>query len=994
MSNLVSVLQKFSSALNKDVLKLIVDSYKVEFTRSKKLLEKINPILSSDFSKPIETELIQKIIQELKVLIKKEIDADRTNFVDALSLGFSHLMEQIPVKLEQVQDEKRFISADEDTFYIKTGKFFKRAKRSFQQTKIRSSNVFRKLLKKEILVFKPWNQEIEIQAFITQSLAKNLPDLVQKIQYEKHRALALHLKLAQSVLIAAAANEQDVLIKLKAEAAQALEAVKVQISGLESVAQTWQKERIEFHINQAEKVGTFELKVSEKSLTEHQTALNKKLLAICTQPDEVWKNELLAREDALTQEYELIQLEEGLKNDYSILVSDLKEHSKRSIFEKLGELGSVLGKNESKLAKQRLKSEEEQIKQIEIIKKDLALAVNEQAQFLESITILEFLKPFTKTYETNYEDHIQRLSPSLTVILEYEVGKSKPKLDIKELDWSSLIHRIIVEKHVKEIQLLPNNLATRLNKIHEKLLVFTEIIDVNAQATIEAYQQNKEEISDEELKPIDTLLTALQRVQNQLKEWVELEQQYIDTQTSLIGDNLSETFTYLKDKLHTNALSDLESKRRELQVRSQALGLKVRFEIINANVSDFVIVYSRFTWKKIVWFYDKIQNLIFPKTGVSTKQTQQVLGDFLTGLDTKIENLPLIYRKLFSLYNEPDLRYLTGLKNEQAHFLNAVERWQKGLMQTIALIGESGSGKSLFTSSMFTQLDSKLKVFTLKFSSNIIDSDDLASEFAACLNINATTFDQVQEQLLVGEKKIILIDALDNLFLRKVDGFSALEDLLILINATSEKVLWISHISRYSWTYLDKVLKLSMYFSTEIQTDKLLAHELRSLLLKRHRASGYQLRFEPDEEIKKQRAYKKVQGTESERQAYLDEVFFEETYNFSEGNATIAIIHWLSSLAEINQNEVVITVSLDWEIQLPTALDSDEWFTLAYFIQHETLTVEHHAQAFHQPQKDSQLLISRLEMLHLLVFENGSYGVNIFAYRPIIKALKRRNILH
>lgn len=994
MSNLVSVLQQFSSALTKDALKLVVDSYKAEFKRSKKILEKINPILNSDFSKPLKIKVIQNIILELKTLIKLEVEADRTHFVEVLNTAVAQIIEQIPIQVYQTQDEKRFIPCDEDPFYTKSGKFFKRTKRSFQQTQIRSSNVFRKLFKKDLLVFKPWQQVIEIQAFIMQNLTKNLPDFVQKIQYKKQRTLASHLKLAQSVLIAAAANEKESLIKLKAEVEHALQDVEKHISDLESQTQTWLSEKIETYTHQAEKLGTFELHVSEKSLQEFQTVLKQKLLATCTKQDEVWNKELLAREDVISQEFELIQLEEGLKKDYSLLVSELVNHSNVYIFEKLRELGSILGKNETHLAKQKSKSEKEQIQQIEIIKKDLALAINEQAQFLENIAILEFLKPFTKTYEANYEDLIQGLSPTLTVILEYEEGKSKPKLELKELEWSSLIHRIIVEEHLKQIQSLPINLATRLNKIHEKLLVFTEIIDVNAQAAIDAYHQNKEEIEDEELKPIDTLLTALQRVQKQLEEWVELEKQFIESQTGLIDENLAKTFTYLKEKLHSNTLSDLESKRRELQVRSQALGLKVHLEIISAKVSDFVIVYSRYAWKNVVWVYDKIQDMISPKAGVSAKQTQKVLGEFLTNLDTKIENLPLIYRKLFSLSNEPDLRYFTGLANEKSYFLKAVELWQKGLMQTIALIGESGSGKSLFTSSMFNQLDPKLNVFKVKITSTITDSSELAVEFAKCLQIKANSLQEIQVQLEQGEKKIILIDALDSLFLRKVDGFTAIEDLLILINATSEKVLWITHISRYSWAYLDKVLKLSMYFSTEIETDKVLAHELRTLLLKRHRASGYQLRFEPDEEIKKLRAYKKVQGIETERQAYLDEVFFEQTHNFAEGNATIAIIHWLSSLTEITQNELIITVSLDWEIQLPTALDSDEWFTLAYFIQHTSLTIEHHAQAFHQSKKDSQLLISRLEMLHLLVYENGRYGVNIFAYRPVIKALKRRNILH
>jgi hypothetical protein len=61
----------------------------------------------------------------------------------------------------------------------------------------------------------------------------------------------------------------------------------------------------------------------------------------------------------------------------------------------------------------------------------------------------------------------------------------------------------------------------------------------------------------------------------------------------------------------------------------------------------------------------------------------------------------------------------------------------------------------------------------------------------------------------------------------------------------------------------------------------------------RHKATGYNLKFEPGQILKNSRSFRKLMDDEVKTQEYLKEYYFTRLSNIAEGNLSIAIIFWL-----------------------------------------------------------------------------------------------------
>ena len=86
------------------------------------------------------------------------------------------------------------------------------------------------------------------------------------------------------------------------------------------------------------------------------------------------------------------------------------------------------------------------------------------------------------------------------------------------------------------------------------------------------------------------------------------------------------------------------------------------------------------------------------------------------------------------------------------------------------------------------------------------------------------------------------------------------------------------------------------------------------------------------------------------------------------------------------------------EIQLDHSflfqMPAEELFTLAALIQHENLDHQQHARIFRQSEQKSELLLERMRNSGILIKRQKGYVIHLFLFRPIVRALKAKNILH
>ncbi|HBQ61859.1 MAG TPA: hypothetical protein DD671_20210, partial [Balneolaceae bacterium] len=206
----------------------------------------------------------------------------------------------------------------------------------------------------------------------------------------------------------------------------------------------------------------------------------------------------------------------------------------------------------------------------------------------------------------------------------------------------------------------------------------------------------------------------------------------------------------------------------------------------------------------------------------------------------------------------------------------------------------------------------------------------------------------------------LILENVQNCFIRNLSGFDAMEQLLLLISETNKEILWIASSTRYGWLYLDKVLNVVDYFTHAVETDNLTAQQIEELVLKRHRASGYQLKFLADEAAKNNRSYKKHLDDEEKSQEYLKGRYFEKLAKMSEGNSSVAMIYWIRSIKEHDDTHFYINPFEFGAVNRIQQLDSNELFALAAFILHDTMTADELSMTIHQSKRESMLLASRL----------------------------------
>jgi hypothetical protein len=257
-----------------------------------------------------------------------------------------------------------------------------------------------------------------------------------------------------------------------------------------------------------------------------------------------------------------------------------------------------------------------------------------------------------------------------------------------------------------------------------------------------------------------------------------------------------------------------------------------------------------------------------------------------------------------------------------------------------------------------------------------------------------TTFEELERLIQDLEGRTIFkFENIQNLFIRTVNGFDFLEKFLLFISKTQSKILWIISCSLYGWEYLDKVLKISKFFSKVIYLETQSTVEMENTILKRHRVSGYNFSFEVPEDVKKLKKFKKLK-TEYEKNEFLKERFFKQLAELSVGNIRVSILFWLSAIHKIEKDKLILSSKIEFDHTFLYSLPAEDFFTLAAIIQHENLLTADHARVFNQSLQKSDLLLNRLFNVGLLQQNERGYYIHPFLYRPVVRALKSKNMLY
>ena len=586
--------------------------------------------------------------------------------------------------------------------------------------------------------------------------------------------------------------------------------------------------------------------------------------------------------------------------------------------------------------------------------------------------------------------HFDELSDLHTIITDYSQKSYTPVFKSDKIKFKELIQFEIVSGSSGMTDVYADELNTELVRLKRKLSNIDQVVEYNLEAAIDMLDSDSTNKSGE---AHTVAVSGLERTIANLDDINEDLDTFLNNATTKIAD----------------IASDLQQDIQKLGDNEHILQLKIR--IARAQTKEQIIKIRLKIWQSVKVVIPKIWHIILKgnrRIRSSYKRVQKLSGlvtisdqneysifDFIEAYKAKFIKLPFIYQRLFSTEPLDDQRFFVGRDSQFNKIKTAFDRFKIGQPASVAVMGEKGNGKTSLINFAIQDIFAGHKIHVIDFQRSVYNEQDLKQYFTESFGLgNDITFESLIEELLKTEDKhIIILENLHNIFLRSIDGFTAIERLLLMMSSLQKKYFWLITSGLYGWEYLNKIINISSYFHHTIGLTELSVENIQQLIEMRHKASGYGLNFLTSTKFDRNRTYRKLKS-DDEKQRFLSDYFFKNLAEDSNGNIKVVMQLWLSAIDKVEEEDIYIDTEFNLDHRIIFNLTNDENFTLAAFIQHEYLTIKEHAKIFHQSEETSKLMINRLYKKGILDLNGNNFVISTFIYRPIIKNLKLKNILN
>lgn len=546
-----------------------------------------------------------------------------------------------------------------------------------------------------------------------------------------------------------------------------------------------------------------------------------------------------------------------------------------------------------------------------------------------------------------------------------------------------------LKEYMESLQKAKHELSKNLEELSSINSDFQQSLDFCFDSSLLLLTNSNQDGKKED--PYDVLFEGIEKARARNKEIKQL----------IVSD-----FKRLTNKMAANASKLIANiQRLQIQKHQEEYIQRLQREILLQKTDKYKNRLSKIgikTWVDLKHFirlnYKKIRvllNSIKAKLHLSVedKHITSELSNFLTEIHTNKSRLPLVYQNLFELKPIDEVNLFQGRGNELNKLNTAYKDWQSGNYAATIITGENGSGKSSLLKNFKQQNKFSYKVYYY-----IVDEFYFSEKhfFKLLSNVFGEPMDSKEKvQDFFDEsrnKRIVLIDGLEKVFLRKINGNACIQQLLQLIAQTNKQVFWVATSSKYAWSYLNKTLQVNDFFDYKLELGELKKNEIQSIILKRNRLSGFKIHFETDKEDLNNKAFKKLNA--QEQQAFLENKYFLKLNRFAISNISLALTYWLYSIHKIKDDTLTIKRFNVPEFSFVNNLSPDKVYTLLIIVFHSKINVAHHAQIFNQvPEKSSRILLVMSED-GILVKKDEYYIIHSVLLRHIIDLLKKRNLIH
>ncbi|MFT6167856.1 MAG: hypothetical protein ACJASF_002566 [Vicingaceae bacterium] len=962
-------------------------------------VERINRIKGANsISKYIsETQWLKKeLYDQLESEFPAKQDITIFDYYEQFFDTFLTITDESQIELIETQKAVRFKIQEKDNSALRFQKVFKQFFFGASRLPIHISNIFRKE-KKEI---KYWSHKIPLEAMLRFHFQQVLLEktLVQFEEIQKLKCDARNIKWEINkdinLEIAAVLDKEEISFdELKKHLQTMADREKIQevIDDFDQKLEKWKKQTKEsfqeilsqFKTN-LPLVNTIELDstiYSNSSLRTNGQNIQIEFKKILNG----WRNTQYAQIDDYQVDLELYQLKYTDLTQYFLLENGCKTRISKTTTDFIDTINDDI------------KAVIQKVKTSQNTKEIKELLVSERIKLHHQLKKKSVPAAIDALYENNFPNLLERMETKIRVQLGLMKDKriiySKetydapiPKSNLSHFNPKELVEVDLIGPFSKTLFHLKAALNDKISSTELGLKELVGIVDYNLDAAINSVEGK---LTLEEIKAIAK--EGLERASSKTQGLADNLQEI----SEIIGGHLKKELDQLNIQLLQLTENENITNLRIKLAKAKAVERTAAYrkELID-KARNFIPIAIRFAKQKLGRL-KALTNSLQVRIGLLEKSNEMTteLSDFLLQSEKAIQRLPYVYRRLYEIKPLEEEGFFEGRTKEAGKLEEAFKHWELSNISSAVIVGEKGSGASSLLN-QFVRNHSDSNIIRRKMTTTASSAEAFSNFFDDLFEDETlVTFNGIVDFLNNGTKRIIIIEDIQHFYLKKPNGFEAITLLFELISQTAKNIFWLISTSTFSWSYFQKTIAIERYIRHKIVLSPLNDEQIIKLIMKRHRVSGYNLKFD-DSELPRKDLLSSFKKQVDYSQEGLQKSFFTELNDFAQSNISLALLYWLRSAISFEDNTVVIGKIKNIEFNFLTSLDTDSIFTLHSLLLHDTLNLREHAEIFHQAEKQSRMTLMVLEDSGILVSKDGEFQINHLIYRQVVNVLRNKNLIH
>lgn len=989
-----------------EVMRLFVDGYE-------KARQENDPHLFFETWVAFTSEIDESIAHRYEKPLSRRVDELFEEYASVKKSFIGNL----PLVYEETQSEERFESLPDDTWRIRRTKAVKRGWRKFRRIPLKIRNAFRKLFKKEPLPYSTWKYQLPLRNLTAYHYIEFFSVGLQTALEKIYRELAITSqelwKMADGAYNRVDAHLHELTYREDnwvanlpmldiEEFCQKCKDVQKELAEVQAEAETDVKDlleevhrRFQFTYDRA---GTAELSASRFS--------NRRMQQERAKTDESyqgftqgWRNTLFALYDDWRIDEEFSTLSNRLLYQHYKLKEEADRKVKHSVLPQVNTAQRII-QNASEAIQDAGDADMESVLQAQKQYIDKQLI---QTIVPATIAVLyrQALPALLDNIQQQATDEVKNLPDRRGLVKTTEY---KRMIKSSEIDFVSPRQIVSFEtlpnlnKQINESKLLVTQELSHIQKLINEVGQISYFNLDSALSVYEGQQEDKDKAREIALEGLQRSVKGIDGIRQDLEEiYRHLDE---DVLKAVRGFN---------DELHDLKSNDyaLEIKLRVAKARALERTRRLKKQVVDylRNAVPYTVRFLRENYGRLqqeVSSYRRQMGIESRAEEVSTE-----ISDFLAETEKAIQHLPYVYQRLFSIRPLEEAVFYEERFSEIKMIKEAFQNWHRGRFASTVVVGEKGSGITTLINFFLKQSNPRLiqschliraqRLYQMHREEELLE---YLKSFFPQENINS--MDELITLMKQSEKPIIFIfENLEHFFLRKVGGFKCLKLLFELISKTNQQVFWLCSCTLYTWHYLDKTIRISDYFEYIVELRPIEHQQLREVILRRHRVSGYRVRYEASGEDRLKKKFQKMD--EEQQQDYLEDEYFKDLNHITSGNFSIAQLFWMRSTHKVTEDTIHIGSLKEYDFSFVKSIPLHHMLTLHSLLLHDGLRenqyqdlVEYRRSESDPMSKPGKSSLSLIQLLDdgFITKKEDVYLINPLLYRQVVSLLKTKNFLH